>query len=60
MKDSLIALMLVALPVAAFASLSMNLYQQGHETMSQFQQQSEPASDHAQRGDPVVRTSSYR
>ncbi|MGL4979605.1 MAG: hypothetical protein ACRC5U_08475 [Plesiomonas sp.] len=60
MKDSLIALMLVALPVAAFASLSMNLHQQGREPMSQFQLQPEPTFDHAQRGDPVVRASSYR
>ncbi|MGL5007828.1 MAG: hypothetical protein ACRC53_10810 [Plesiomonas sp.] len=56
MKDSLIALMLVALPMAAFASWSMNLHPHNKESVSTFQLQSEYIAESTGRGDPVVRT----
>lgn len=61
MKDSFIALMLIALPVAAFASFSMHLHKQNREPVSEFQVQPD-ASSHLtlRRGEPVVRTNSNR
>lgn len=61
MKDSFIALMLIALPVAAFASFSMHLHNQNREPVSEFQLQPDSAFHVTlRRGEPVVRTSSDR